>query len=108
MDTAKAPSELPATPIRSGSSMACSGLNAALRFSATRRICLAEWLIDGTVRLLRGRNGLPGVDRKKSIASTVPSVKASGVWGWRFSFSVPGPPGPSERPWVWGSQVSTT
>ena len=57
---------------------------------------------------LRGLNGADGVERKKSIASWVPSVNAPTDCGVEFSFWVGSSPGPSERPWVCGSQVSTT
>ena len=107
-DTAEAPSELPASPSRVVSSMPCSGLKPALRPSATRRACLAPWFTAGLVVALRGLNGAAGVEVMKSSASTVPSVKAPTDCGVAFSFSVGAAPGLSDRPWVCGSQVSTT
>ena len=58
-------------PIREPSTSSQNGLCAALRPSATRRSCLAQWLVpdrDG-----RAQYGRCGVESRKSIASCVQS-----------------------------------
>ena len=76
--------------------------------AATRLFCLALWFTAALVALLRGANTADGVDWKKSSASWVPSVNAPMLWAVAFSFWVGASPERSERPWVWGSKVSTT
>src|SRR3954464_2552216 len=53
-DTPEAPKECPARPTRLRSSSDHSGLAAAWRPSATRRLCLGEWSVP-VVQLLTGR-----------------------------------------------------
>jgi hypothetical protein len=87
--------------------MSQNGLNAALRPSATRRLCLSQWLVPD--RLGRAQNGLSGVDRAKSIASWVQSknVLPCVCDGTPSIRSTPSP-NVSERPCCCGSNVTTT
>ena len=59
-------------PIRFVSIICQYGLNAASHPSFTRRSCLAAWLVPLS-QLLRGSYGCEGFERKKLIASSVPS-----------------------------------
>src|SRR3954453_8306372 len=71
-ETPAAPYEWPASPRRFGLTILASGLYAVSRPAPTRRSCLGPWLVPVS-QLGTGSYGLLARDRKKLIASSVPS-----------------------------------
>ena len=73
-----------------------------------RRSCLAAWLVP-LLQLGTGLYGLAALERKKLIASSVPSKNGRpSVWAGEPSFWSGASPCSSDWPWPCGSEVSTT